>query len=146
MNDEKEKTRSLLDYAITNYKAACCIYELKNDDEGFLNVVGYHLQQTIELALKHNLEMNGIEYPKTHDINVLIEKSKNLFQNENLEMLAPKITEFATIARYDKNFLASVRILEKTFKEAKNILEFMKNQDLENQKIGEKQTAEFKTV
>jgi HEPN domain-containing protein len=39
-----------------------------SNDDGMLNIVAYHLQQCIELGLKHVLETHGVSYPGTHDI------------------------------------------------------------------------------
>ncbi len=52
--------------------SAVHLYRYKTDDAILLNIVGYHLQQAVELALKHCLEMEGKDYPKTHDINDLL--------------------------------------------------------------------------
>lgn len=38
----------------------------------FLNIIGDHLQRSAELCLKYQLEKEGIEYPKTHNIDQLI--------------------------------------------------------------------------
>ena len=41
-----------------------------------INLVGYHLQQAVELSIKYTLEMNGVSYPNTHRIEDLIRISK----------------------------------------------------------------------
>lgn len=46
-------------------------------DDAYLNYVGYHLQQAVEMLIKHCLELNGIKYRKTHDIGQLISLLKN---------------------------------------------------------------------
>lgn len=63
---------TLLDKAIKNYNVALMIRSQMDDDEAYLNYIGYHLQQSVELCIKYQLEMNGVEYPKTHDIDQLI--------------------------------------------------------------------------
>lgn len=71
MNNENE---TLLDKAIQNLNCAITIYNSELiKDEAYLNYVGYHLQQAVELAIKYTLEMCGIEYSKTHDIEQLIQ-------------------------------------------------------------------------
>ena len=52
-------SESLLDKAIQNYNVAVNIRNTLSDDEAYLNYVGYHLQQAVELALKHIMEING---------------------------------------------------------------------------------------
>lgn len=53
--------RTLLDMARSNYNAAKLLVE-------FPNVVGFYLQQSLALFLKHNLEINDIKYPQSEDI------------------------------------------------------------------------------
>ena len=55
--------RSLLDIAIMNFNVAGELHQKKTDDPIRLNIIGYHLQQATELALKHLLEMEGKNYP-----------------------------------------------------------------------------------
>ena len=68
-----KENETLLDKANQNLNIANTLYETyRYDDEAYLNYVGYHLQQSVELSLKFCLEINGVEYPKTHDITQLI--------------------------------------------------------------------------
>ena len=62
---------TLLDIAKRNLVTAETMLKLVEADDGYLNVVGYHAQQAIELAIKHYLEIHGIRYPMTHDISQL---------------------------------------------------------------------------
>ena len=54
------KDETLLDLAKRNMEIANILYAHKETDEGFLNHVGYHLQQCVELTIKHFLETHGI--------------------------------------------------------------------------------------
>ncbi|MCH1942421.1 HEPN domain-containing protein [Holdemania massiliensis] len=63
---------TLFDKAQQNLKVAKKIYTLAEEDDVYLNYVAYHLQQAVEMTLKYYLEENGINYPKTHDIDQLI--------------------------------------------------------------------------
>ena len=121
------------------------LYRYKTDDAILLNIVGYHLQQTlellapkiteletrtrlqqaVELALKHCLEMEGKDYPKTHDINDLLAHFSAAADWETLELLAPKITELETRTRYDKDFSANVKIVERIFAAARQFLDWV---------------------
>lgn len=65
-------SETLFDRAKSNLSAARLVYGNREQDEFFLNLTGYLLQQTTELALKHILEINAIRYPKTHDIAELV--------------------------------------------------------------------------
>ena len=58
MNNDNE---TLLDKAIQNLNCAMVIYNSELiEDEAYLNYVGYHLQQAVELSIKNTLEMSGI--------------------------------------------------------------------------------------
>ena len=82
-------SETLLDKAVHNYNVAIMIYNSMEGDESYLNYVGYHLQQTLELAMKYLLEENGIIYPKTHDIDQLIriarQNNVNLYLAEYID-------------------------------------------------------------
>lgn len=67
---------TLLDKAIRNYNVAVMIDNQMDGDEAYLNFIGYHLQQAVEMCLKYQLEAAGIDYPKTHDIDQLIRIGK----------------------------------------------------------------------
>ena len=69
-------SETLLDKSISNYNVAVMIRNQMGSDEAYLNYIGYHLQQAVELNLKYQLEMSGIEYPKTHDIDQLLRIGK----------------------------------------------------------------------
>lgn len=72
----KDKEETLLDKAVQNITLAKMIYSELIGDEVYLNYIGYLIQQAVELSIKYNLELNGIEYPKTHDISQLIYLAK----------------------------------------------------------------------
>lgn len=122
MND-----RTLLDIAKANLKAANCVLTQKTDDELFINIAAYHLQQTTELTIKHVLEINGVKYPKTHDISDLLDlvpEGINYF--ENISDLADTITMMESKTRYLKNYLSSEK---KVMKVLDCITEVIKNID-----------------
>lgn len=52
-----------------------------------VNIIAYHLQQSLEFTLKYQLENNGVEYPKTHNISQLI----TLANNNNIDL---KLSEY----------------------------------------------------
>lgn len=69
---------TLFDKAVTNFNSANILRKYAEADESQLNIIAYHLQQSVEFAIKYLLEMDGIIYPKTHDIDQLV-----LIANEN---------------------------------------------------------------
>ena len=119
--------RTLLDIAKVNLKAANSLLEHKTDDELYLNMAAYHLQQTTELAIKHVLETNGIKYPKTHDISELLELvPEEIDYFESITDLADTITMMESKTRYLKNYLCSEK---KVMKVLGYITEVIKNID-----------------
>lgn len=125
-----DKSETLLDKAKSNYKAVMLLYNSISEDDSFLNIVGYHLQQTVELYLKHHLEINAIKYPLTHDIGALLSL---IFDNkiecetqEVLELLydlSGTITMWEAKTRYIKNYRAELRQIDRVLSVVKKILE-----------------------
>lgn len=116
MKEEKKTNETLLSKSYTNFKAAELLLNTDLGDEGTLNIVGYLLQQTVELALKHIIEMNGFDYPKTHDVSVLLDKIDEACTHkidndiiEKLYLMSGTITQMESKTRYIKNYLVSKR-------------------------------------
>ena len=142
MSDE----RTLYDIAKANYASAVHLYRHKTDDEILLNIVGYHLQQTVELALKHCLEMEGKAYPKTHDISDLLAHFSEAADWEALELLAPKITELEARTRDDKDFSANVKIIERVFAVTRQFLDWVSEQETQRMREAEQESAVLNTA
>lgn len=53
---------------------------LKNltGNEAEFNTISYHIQQALEKCIKFQLEMEGVKYGFTHDLNVLLEYSESI--------------------------------------------------------------------
>ena len=128
------ENETLLDIAKRNLYVAKLIFRQKNDDEGLLNNVGYNLQQAIELGIKHHLESNGIRYPMSHDIEELLDyvpdSDRDLFSN--IDSLAGSITRMEAKTRYVKNFRLSLRIIEKVFPLAEELIQTLEKHELKN--------------
>lgn len=95
-------------------KGACSLkvaLSLKNDpDDGVLCIAAYHAQQAGELFVKHHLEISGIAYPKTHDLNVLISLFAQSgvaepFGVQQLRTISDKLNSYESQTRYVKNYL-----------------------------------------
>lgn len=81
-------------------------------DDIYLNLTGYLLQQTLEIYLKHHLEVNGIRYPKTHDIVVLINMLPDDIElDEHLVLFAGTITTWESKTWYIKIIFLKRKIL-----------------------------------
>lgn len=107
--------------ALSNFKTAKIIFNHASNDEEQLNMVGYHLQQSIELAIKHILALNGIAFQKTHDLDQLI----SLADSNNIELYLPEyikekadtISLWESKTRYVMGFKVEVKRITKTIEE-----------------------------
>lgn len=59
-------SETLLDKSKTNLKIASTLLMYNSNDEAVVTYVGYHLQQSVELLLKHRIEISGFKYTHTH--------------------------------------------------------------------------------
>ena len=121
---------TLLDIAKRNLVTAKTMMKLVDTDDGYLNVVGYHAQQAIELSIKHSLETQGIKYPMTHDISQLTARipDEAMEPFEDIENSAANITNMEAKTRYIKNYRLSRRIVEKALRQAEEIIEWLANE------------------
>lgn len=107
--------------AAANYKSARLLFENATGDEEQLNFAGYHLQQAVELAIKYLLEQNGVEYPKTHDVDQLIRIAKDsdveLYLNEYLEDHAEMLSMWEAKARYVLGYAIESKKVERALAE-----------------------------
>lgn len=107
---------SLHDRAVRNFNFACNTLNHLTGDDFEINMVGYHLQQAVELALKHELEMNGISYPRTHSIDVLLNAipagvlTNDLY--DRLYLAAGTLTVMESQTRYIKDYFLSIKQVE----------------------------------
>lgn len=119
-----EKTKSLLDKALTNFDCAELIRNsIQNEDEEMINLVGYHLQQAVELSIKYTLEMNGIEYPNVHRIEDLIKLAKatnvDLHINEYIKEHDALLSSWEANTRYIIGYLVELEKIDKAIPELK---------------------------
>ena len=112
------ETKNLFDKALTNFDCVKIIRKsINDDDEEMINLVGYHLQQSIELSLKYTLEMNGVEYPTTHRIEDLIKIAKNnnvdLHINDYIKEHDALLTSWESNTRYIIGYLIELEKIDK---------------------------------
>ena len=84
--------------AENDLKAASHI--LKLGEECPTDIVCFHAQQCVEKYLKAFLVLEGIDFPKTHDIEVLTALLPKRVQPKLADEEQAKLTEYATVARY----------------------------------------------
>lgn len=123
MNNE-----TLFDKAKQNLKVAESIYStIAINDEAYLNYVGYHIQQALELSIKYMLEMNGVNYPKTHDIDQLIRLANinnvELYLNEYIDDHSEMFSLWEARTRYILNYRLEKRKIERSLSETKSYLD-----------------------
>lgn len=117
---------TLFDKASANFKSARLLLENASDDDEQLNFAGYHLQQAVELAIKYLLEQNGVEYPKTHDIDQLIrianENGVDLHMSEYVEDHAEMFSAWEAKARYVLGYSIEAKKLVRALSEVDDYL------------------------
>lgn len=104
MSDRSEDT--LLGFSEIDMHAADLMLKNLTGDEQELNVIAYHLQQALEKCIKFQLEMKGVNYKDTHDIEDLLDSSKDIKVGMNINLRAELASmsswEFKT--RYIKGY------------------------------------------
>lgn len=109
MNDETLLSRAVFNLEMAQY----VLRKIDDGDERVLNTVGYNLQQSAELFLKHYLETESTGYPFPHDINLLIdlveERGIEIQLPDDFKLVAGSLTEWEAKTRYVKNYVASRR-------------------------------------
>ena len=74
-------------------------------NEGATDVICFHLQQTADKILKAYLQANSIDFPRTHDLDALLDicsETTNQFEpyRNRLEVFIP----YAVMLRYDLDY------------------------------------------
>ena len=123
-NGKPPEAETLRDIAARNLSAAETILRNYPNDDGMLNIVGYHLQQCIELALKHVLETHAVKYPKTHDIDDLLdllpEDCRHLFND--VAKNSRVISQLESRTRYIKGYRIKLETVSNVLEIARQIM------------------------
>ncbi len=90
--------RELFTLAERDYEAARILAHAENPQT---DVAGFHLEQAAEKALKAWLLLKGIDYPRTHDLNVMLGLLED--QGESVEIFWSLLVlnPFAVQFRYE---------------------------------------------
>lgn len=92
-------------------------------DEGELNSIGYFLQQSAELCIKHCMEVAGIRYEHTCVIEDFLDRCDDSCNyTEDFYNFAPAITKMESKTRYIKNYRLAARQVQKAFKLIRELL------------------------
>jgi HEPN domain-containing protein len=99
--EHREVAKLLLQKAREDLSAAQALVATENQAD---HVIGFHLQQAVEKALKAVLAEQMTEIPRTHDLGYLVELLENL-EIEVPEPVASSdwLTPWEVLFRYDDN-------------------------------------------
>ncbi len=101
--------------------------KLQRDDEQFYDVAIYHCQQAAEKAVKGFLVLHDKEFPKTHDIRLLVQlaisiNSAFVKYEDSADLLTPYATEF----RYPGEIMEPTsEEMEEGLKQAEEMVDFV---------------------
>lgn len=109
-----------------NYDAAKGLRTLFANDESQINLVAYHLQQSVEIALKAFLECKGVTVPFTHDITKLVKMSydngSEAVITEWLELYSDTLTRWEVDTRYNYDFCSNTKLVDVALEEIHTFL------------------------
>jgi HEPN domain-containing protein len=93
-----DRPRELLELAERDFQAALILAHAENPQT---DAAGFHLQQAVEKSLKVWLALDGVDYPRTHDLNPLLGLLED--QDENVEPFWSllELNPFAVQFRYE---------------------------------------------
>lgn len=118
--------QTLFDKAVANFNTAIILRKYAETDESQINIISYHLQQSMEFAIKYMLEINGVRYPKTHDIDQLIQLAKDnnvkLKIQKTLSDKADMLTLWEQKSRYVLDYKVNIEKIDEVLPKIDNYL------------------------
>lgn len=98
----------LLEKARKDYDTVICMQKV--NDELYLDICCYHIQQAIEKVLKCSIELKGFRYSYEHSISKLYGDYVNAGWPEykDLRMMADTLTDWESSAEYKDSFAATI--------------------------------------
>ena len=107
--------------------AAESLWQMPSNDELILNIVAYHLQQSVEKLLKAALECTGVTVPNTHKIDRLVkmvyDNGAYLAVTDWIDSHAEMLSSWEAESRYDMDFLVEKRKLDTALKEVRTFFD-----------------------
>mgnify|MGYP003312136694 CR=1 FL=1 len=120
---------SYYEKALANFKTAKIIVSLAPNDEEQLNQAAYHLQQALELAIKHIFCIKGLPLQKTHDIDQLIvyarDSGVDLYLPDYFIQKAEMISNWESKTRYVLGFKLELEKIRTTIDELQSYFEIL---------------------
>lgn len=98
----------LLEKARKDYDTVICMQKV--NDELYLDICCYHIQQAIEKIIKCSIELKGVRYPYEHSISKLysVYVKTGWPEYRDLRMMAGTLTDWESSAGYKDSFAATV--------------------------------------
>jgi HEPN domain-containing protein len=96
MNRSREFAEQLLQKARDDRHV---LERLAGDAEAASWTVGFHAQQAVEKAIKAVLSASGVEYPRTHNLAILMGLLKGSRPPDAADL--PRLTPYGVLMRYD---------------------------------------------
>jgi len=91
-------------------------YTMLGADDAYVDDCCYNLQQSIELALKYLVEINGENYVENHDVRAQLNKLRELGVElplfDDLRHMAVTLNSWEADTRYNDNFTALVEDID----------------------------------
>ena len=92
-----------------------------------LEIVCFHAQQAAEKIVKGFLVSKGIEPPKTHDMQVLLEMCVDIdIKFDDIYEEATTLTNYAVHLRYPTEFALTEQDAEKAIENADKVMDFVR--------------------
>lgn len=98
----------LLEKARKDYDTVICMQKV--NDELYLDICCYHIQQAIEKIIKCSIELKGVRYPYVNSISKLysVYITAGWPEYRELRMMAGTLTDWESSARYKDSFAATI--------------------------------------
>lgn len=98
----------LLEKARKDYDTVICMQKV--NDELYLDICCYHIQQAIEKVMKCSIELKGFRYSHEHSITKLYGEYVNAgwLEYKDLRMMAGTLTDWESSAEYKDSFAATI--------------------------------------
>ena len=93
-----DRPRELLELAERDFQAALILAHAENPQT---DAAGFHLQQAAEKSLKVWLALDGVDYPRTHDLNPLLGLLEDHGENVEPFWSLLELNPFAVQFRYE---------------------------------------------
>lgn len=104
---------------------------LEDTQFDFSGELCFGIQQILEFTIKYALEVKGVKYRRTHDIEYLFDLLSSVYELSDvaiqLRSVANKITKWEASSRYDEGFTVEPNTVRETYSLVKRFYEEVSN-------------------